>query len=214
MKLVFAIFLLVIFNTSFCQVLIKPKIGTAVSCMQKKLSDYSFSQQVSKARIQAGIAVELPFKKRLILQPELLYTVKGLRDTVETFSRTWLSAPDFKGYLYNFHYLELPVLVRFSDHNLRVGAGPSVAYLLHTKYHSSENMPFNIKKKYSRLDVGLNIEAAYRIKLFEIGTRFTYGLSDVKQLKNANPEFYSDEVIIGKNRSLQFYLSYCLNKWF
>lgn len=214
MKLAFFIFFLLVLNPSFSQVLIKPKIGTAVSCMQTDLPDYSANQQVSKARIQAGVAVELPFKKRFVLQPELLYTVKGLRDTFETFSRPWPSASDFKGYLYNFHYLELPVMIRFLDHNLRVGAGPSVAYLFHTKYKSGENMPFNIKRKYSKLDVGLNIEAAYRIKLLEIGTRFTYGLSDVKQLKNSNPEVYSDEVIIGKNRSLQFYLSYCFNKWF
>lgn len=189
-------------------------MGTAVSCMQTGLPGYSANEQVSKARIQAGVAVELPFRKRLTLQPELLYTVKGMRDTFDVYYGPQSSASDFRGHQYNFHYLELPVLVRFSDHNLRVGAGPSVAYLLYTKYRSSESMPFNIKKKYSKFDVGLNIEASYRIKMLEIGTRFTYGLLEVKKLKNSDPEVYSDETIIGRNRSLQFYLSYCLKKWF
>jgi hypothetical protein len=223
MKTIFTFIALVfIFSSSYSQISIKPKAGIAFTTFQRPTDIfYSDRNQVPKLRFHGGIALELPFRKNLLLQTELLYTVKGLWDTTRVYSSRSIpgsTLPYYKGYGYNFHYIELPVLARIPFDRFHIGAGTSIAYLLGADKvlgttKTVEKTPFGDRKlKYSRIDLSLNGELTGSIKSFELGLRYSYSLTTVKRLKDSDPEFYISDEKLGKNRSLQIYLAYTIKR--
>ena len=137
------ILVLGISHFSYSQATIKIKGAAVVSHLSRPPSNSS-GAQVPKIGFQTGAAFMFSHKK-ISLQAELLYTLKGLRDTTYIYSvvPTGNGYPYYRGYGYNFHYIELPIILRlpFVD-GVNLGIGPSVAYLLHSdKILDGRKMP-------------------------------------------------------------------------
>lgn len=197
------------------QYVIKPKLGLTLSRIKEPPADpnwfYPRSYQVPKIGLLAGAGVEYDLNPFFSVEADLLYTQKGLRDTVHISTFTFLGYE--KGYRYRFHYVELPLFLYFKvDQHLKLGVGPALGYLFKAEY-----LYGNEKKKSSNIncsnwDFGLAGDASWTVKRFEAGARFTYGISEVKVIKNYDPEFSIPYSITGKNTSFQFYINYLIKR--
>lgn len=210
-------FLFFCLTACFCgeaQYIIKPKLGLSLSRIKAPIDPYSYqNNQISKIGLQAGAGIEYELNTFFTTEVDLLYTQKGLRDT--THIRSMMRDSYYKGYTYRFHYVELPILLHFKvDKHFKLGAGPSLAYLLKAQYFLGGEKKNNSSIDYSNFDFGLVADASWTVKRFEGGARFTYGQSTVNfAAKTFDPEFPSaSKGSIGKNRTFQFYLNYLIKK--
>ena len=169
------------------------------------VSYMNIDMRESLVSFHAGAFSRIPLSDQVILQPELLYSVKGAK---------------FPGYFYyfdmnfTFYYISMPVLVgwKATDH-LLILAGPEFSYLASNKVEISKYGP-DVTGGFSALDVGLDLGVAYQITK-RIGTelRFSYGLVNVSEL------YFTDAhgqtiggLNEGKNRTVQLSVSYVLAK--
>jgi hypothetical protein len=206
--------LMIAFNTK-AQYIIKTKLGVNLTRVRIPDPDnwpYYADLQVLKIGLQAGAGIEYNLNSFFTAEADLLYTQKGLKDTTHM---QYFRVNGEKGFAYNFHYIELPVLVHFKvDDHLKLGAGASVSYLFKTQYYLDGKKRKNSSINYSNFDFGLVAEASWTIKRFEAGARLTHGISNVKfKSKYFDPELASESKgTIGKNRAFQFYLNYLIKK--
>lgn len=215
-KLLFLLLCLSVYFVGKGQIVIKPKIGLTLSRVNPPTPDFFYYQpnnQILKIGFQVGGGVEYNLNSMFTLEADLLYTRKGLRDT--THIRGPFINSYYKGYSYNFHYIELPVLIHFRvDNHLKLGVGPSVSYLVKAQYFLGGEKKNNSSIDYSNFDFGLLGDASWTVQRFEAGARFTYGLSKVDFVsKYFDPELPSQSAgTIGKNRTFQFYINYLIKK--
>ncbi|ANE51304.1 porin family protein [Flavisolibacter tropicus] len=214
------VLLLTITNVSFCQLTVTARAGINISHMQRpKPEGVAVRQdnQVVHIGYHAGASVALPVSKNLSIQTGLFYSLKGLRDTTHLSSWSLGGPAYYKGYGYNFHYLELPVLIKakLSDY-IHLGVGPSLSYLVQVDEFLDEKKIGKRDLQLSKMDYGIVGELSYTKKRFEMGARYSYSLSSVRyeRIGSNDPEFYNPyvEESIGKNRSVQFYVGYALIK--
>src|SRR5882757_272318 len=83
------------------------------------------SSEHMKAGFNAGVFAKLPVTKGFSIQPELLYSVKGAKDTYLNFLQ------GNGEYRFNLGYMELPVLAVVNlTRNFNIHAGPYLGYLV------------------------------------------------------------------------------------
>ena len=205
------LFVITISIMSFGQLVIKPKAGMNISQMQTQKTDFSWQDnQVPKVRFHVGLALEYPIFNQIKVQAELLYTQKGLKDTSHIPSR-FLGSPAHKGYGYNFHYLEVPVLIRFPfSSGFHLGVGPSIAYLLKTDNILGGEKVNSQDLTFTKFDYGINGDLSFSFKQLEIGARYNHSFATLKYSSTSNdPElFLPNNEVIGKNRVFQLYFGY------
>jgi hypothetical protein len=209
------------FNSSSAQHLFKVQAGLVLS----KMSNYRtintpFHQESQKTSlgIQLGFVAETKIQDRLSILAELMYTQKG--SVSEDISpRVAVNDPN-NSYTLSLSYVELPLLLRYNGwRNIFVTMGPSLGMLVDANYENQNpllailpGVSPNVTRYYSKMDVGANIGLSYQTRKFEIGARYTHGLSDVKIVTpSTDPEFsYSSILPVGRNRVLQFHINYIL----
>ncbi len=149
------IFLFSLSFSSFSQVLIKARAGLNMSKLQRPAGSFpGEDNQVFKLGPNIGAAVEVPLKKQFSLQAELNYSLKGLKDN-SVIRRG--SMGDYHGYGYNFHCIELPLLVRMAVcENFRVGLGPSIAWLAKVEESMEGIDVTDPNTTYTKMDYGIN----------------------------------------------------------
>src|SRR5690242_13429390 len=83
------------------------------------------SDENMKVGWNAGVFAKLPVTRGFSIQPELLYTNKGAKETYNNFI-------EGKGeYRFNLNYIELPLLAVFNvAKNFNIHAGPYASYLV------------------------------------------------------------------------------------
>ena len=121
---------------------------------------------------QAGVYSKIPLGNgSFSLQPELLYSGKGLKKD---------------GTEYNLNYLELPLKVAYNlapDFNFH--AGPYVGYLLNAKVKGSGQLadvsgmidPGAIDNSYfNNLDVGLTAGLGFSLNRLDLGFDYSFGI--------------------------------------
>lgn len=207
------VLLLLVLGTSFAshsQVLFKARAGLNLSRLQRAAASFRADEdkQVFKPGPVAGAAVEYALKKGFSLQAELNYSLKGLKDKAEVVRNNGT----YYGYGYNFHYIELPVLLRYAiKEKFHVGFGPSLSYLLNVDEIIEDIDVTDPSHKYKKLDLGLNADVAYSFDRFELGVRYNHGLRMVTYKGNEDLELPGSIDLnrkLGRNRTLQVYLAY------
>ena len=116
---------------------------------------------------------------------------------------------------YDFHYVELPLLLRYSfSNNFRIGAGPYIAVLVSGKEKVKSDFVFDLETSFTKLDFGLNGDLSYAFKRFEIFARYNYGLRMVTEVWDQDAEITGsgDKHEIGKNRTFQVGVAYLIRK--
>src|SRR6186713_39101 len=155
-----------------------------------------------KAGFNAGIFAKLPVTKGFSIQPELLYSVKGAKETYSNFVQ------GDGEYRFNLNYLELPLLAVVNiAPNFNLHAGGYAGYLVSANVKdmnsdgSIEGAQDLKADNFKRFDFGLVGGLGFDIQNFTMGARYNYGLTNIgksgslsgdltKNSKNAGFSFY------------------------
>ena len=163
------------------------------------------SSEHAKAGFNAGIFAKLPITQGFSIQPELLYTVKGAKDTYSNFVQ------GDGEYRFNLNYIELPVLAVINlTKNFSIHAGGYAAYLVSANVKDVDNNG-NIDGatdlnagNFKRFDFGLAGGAAIDISAVTIGARYNYGLTQIGKSGNLSGDLTSNS----KNAGLSVYIGF------
>ena len=138
------------------------------------------SSEHMKAGFNAGVFAKLPITKGFSIQPELLYSVKGAKDT---YSNVLQGDGEYR---FNLGYMELPVLAVVNlAPNFNLHLGGYAAYLVSANV-KDVNSNGDIQgasdlntDNFKRWDFGLIGGLGFDIQNFTIGARYNYGLSQI-----------------------------------
>lgn len=139
-------------------------------------NDDEFFNADSQTRLHLGVLAHYQFTRRIGLQGELLYSMKGAR--ADEFSI-------FKDYTIDLNYLSLPVMIQFALGNrLNIELGPYVAVLLNSRQSfqeldaSLENFDVS-EDDVNYVDVGAAAGIVYTASSgVGVGLRYSQGFAD------------------------------------
>ena len=153
----------------------------------------------------AGLLLQVSIFKMFMLQPELLYSIKGHKFPATSF--------DGGGTL-SLNYISVPVLVGFRPtKKITVLAGPEFNFLT-TANSKFNGIDHDVSKIYRKFNMAVDIGVAYKI-IAGLGAelRYSYGFEDLVDVtytdQNGN-DIGKDRA--GSNRVLQFVVFYKLFK--
>lgn len=184
---------------------LRPKFGIKGGLNLTNLYVDNVSDEHMKAGFNAGIFAKLPVTRGFSIQPELLYSLKGAKDTYKNF---------FQGsgeYQFNLGYIELPVLAVINlARNFNLQAGGYAAYLIAANVKNVDNQG-NINgatdlnaDNFQRFDYGLAGGLAFDIENVTIGARYNYGLGNIGKSGSLSGDLTKNS----KNAGLSIYLGF------
>lgn len=161
------------------------------------------SSEHMKAGFNAGVFAKLPITKGFSIQPELLYSVKGAKDTYGNFIQ------GNGEYRFNLGYMELPVLAVVNlAPNFNLHLGGYAAYLVSANV-KDVNSNGDIQgatdlntDNFKRWDFGLVGGLGFDIQNFTIGARYNYGLSQIGKSGNLSGDLTKNS----KNAGVSVYV--------
>ena len=122
----------------------------------------------------AGIYTQFSLGDFFSIQPEALYSRKGIERNDSTF---------------RFDYLEVPVLAVFNiTENVSVHFGPQVGVMMSAKEEDTEIdlEPLNT------FDYGIAAGAEARLSIFRLGARYNLGFADLRKENNLGQKINQD----------------------
>lgn len=137
----------------------------------------------SKLGFHVGAMMQYPMGGNFILQPELLYTMKG-----GTFDLEFLGKNEITG---TANYLEMPLLVKYNVEmpsiKIQPYIGASIAYLLVAEIENKKTVlgvttttTDDVKDDMEALEAGLNLGADVIVmQNFMVGLRYNMGLTEI-----------------------------------
>ncbi len=157
-----------------------PKFGIKGAISLTNLYVDDVSKEHSKVGFNAGVYAKLPLTTGFSIQPELLYSIKGAKDTYSNFVQ------GDGEYRFNLGYIELPVLAVVNlTKNFNIHAGPYVGYLVSANVKNVDDNgeiqgATDLKAdNFNRWDVGLAGGVGFDVSAFTLGARYNYGLSKI-----------------------------------
>lgn len=175
----------------------QPIIGGRLGLNMANISQKDIKDNGARIGLHIGGMMQFPLEQNILIQPELLYSMKGMKQ----------DKPD--GTTWAMDYLEFPVIVKY-DYvipNLRVQPyiGPSFGLLLSAKTKWERNFEWvtaDFKDYTNDLDVGLNIGADVvfmknilpDLPILMLGMRYNIGLTNAS--KDPLPDFYNRTFMI------------------
>jgi len=158
-----------------------------------------------KTGFNAGVFAKLPVTKGFSIQPEILYSLKGAKESYDNFLQ------GSGQYRFNLGYVEVPLLAVVNlAKNFSIHAGGYGAYLTNaqTKDVNNDGTIHGITdlnaNDFNRWDFGLAGGAAFDIENFTIGARYNYGLTKIAK----SGSFSSDVLGDAKNNGLSVYIGF------
>lgn len=161
-----------------------------------------------KIGLHAGVFTKISFNESFAVQPELVYSGKGLK---LDFADEIASAGETK---LNLNYIELPVqLVYNLSNDFAFHFGPYLSYLLnanmktdanvlnHYQISSTDNLD---KKHFNSFDFGLTGGLAYDLNPFIFGFNYSLGLTQVAKDNDVSHNIFGD----AKNNVIQVYAGF------
>lgn len=182
-----------------------PKFGIKGGLNLTSLYVDNVSSEHMKAGFNAGIFAKLPVTKGFSIQPELLYSVKGAKDTYNNFVQ------GDGEYRFNLGYMELPVLAVVNiTPNFNIHAGPYLGYLVSANVKnvnsngSIEGATELNTGDFNRWDVGLAGGVGFDISAFTLGARYNYGLRNIGKSGNLSGDLTKNS----KNAGVSIYIGF------
>ena len=163
----------------------------------------SGNQAETKFSYLTGVAAILPIHQHFRVHAELLYSNKGALGDIYG-----------RDYSNNYHYLSLPLLLRYQViDRLSVGIGPELDYLFGVYQRSEAGSSFPMSSYYKPLDLGINLDVQYDLlDKLSLGLRYNLGVYDITE-RLEGTTFEGTPFVVDSNvynRSLQLSLFY----WF
>jgi len=158
-----------------------------------------------KFGFHVGAFNKIPISDRFAIQPELLYSVKGLEYSYE--NTTGVDGES----QFNLHYIDLPVLLVFNlaeDFSFQIG--PYIGYLAHANVDTDATIlnSFGINENeeidrdnFNKFDYGLTAGMTFDLDPFLVGFDYSMGLNPVSR------DDKSAKILLGdaKNRVIQVF---------
>ena len=149
--------------------------------------------------------MEIDVTKGFSIQPELLYSVKGAKDTYSNFIQ------GNGQYRINLGYIEMPLLAVINlAKNFNLLAGGYAAYLVSANVKDVDNTgsingatTLNANN-FQRWDYGLAGGLGFDIENFTIGARYNYGLSNIGKSGSLSGDLIKNS----KNADLSIYVGF------
>ncbi len=122
----------------------------------------------SKTAFHVGVLAEIPLLDKFSLQPELLYSVQGIKENDDN--------AEFK-----LNYLQLPLMGKYYvTDEFSLEAGPQVGFLLSAKAKVEGEGEGDIKDDMNKTDFGLNFGLGYTLgNRLNVNARYNFGLSKI-----------------------------------
>lgn len=182
---------------------LSPKFGIKGGVNLTNMYVKDVSDENMKVGFNAGFFAKLPVARGFSIQPELLYTSKGAKETYNNFL-------EGKGeYRFNLNYIELPVLAVINvAKNFNVHVGPYVSYLAaaNIKDLKDDGTIHNVTDlkadNFNRVDYGLAGGFGIDISNFTLGARYNYGFREVGKSGSLSGELTKDS----KNSAISLYI--------
>lgn len=184
---------------------LSPKFGIKAGVNLTNMYVQDVSDENMKVGFNAGFFAKLPITRGFSIQPELLYTSKGAKETYDNFIQG-------EGeYRFNLNYIELPVLAVINlAKNFNVHVGPYVAYLADVNIKDLEdNGTINEisdldTDNFKRIDYGVVGGLGIDISNFTLGARYSYGLREIGESGSLSGELTKDS----KNSVISLYIGF------
>jgi hypothetical protein len=166
--------------------------------------DDDVSDENMKVGFNAGFFAKLPVTRGFSIQPELLYSSKGAKETYDNFIM------GDGEYRFNLNYIELPVLAVFNlSKNFNLHVGPYVSYLAGVNIKDLNKDEGTIDEvaeldadNFNRFDYGLAGGLGIDISNFTIGARYNYGLREIGKSGSVSGELLKNS----KNSAISLYI--------
>jgi len=146
-----------------------------------------------------GVLVKVPLEKKIFLQPELIYSLKGHK----------IDEPDlyYKGNLH-LHYLNIPIMLGNQLNKLDFMMGPELGYLMYRQYKTTPDI--NFSDAFRKIDLSLNAGLHYKIVGgLGIEIRYNYGILKLIEVPERDSEgFVVGKTYVGRNRVFQIAFDY------
>ena len=171
-----------------------------------------------KLLYNGGIYMKIPIKRKLTIQPELLYSAQGSKlilnesnliggtnpnDPIITGSKSDME--------YSLNYLVLPVMINFNLYKgFFIGTGPQIGYLISAKRKVSDSSDSffsndNFKTNFENFTFDINLGLGYEFKSgLNLGFRYSLGLNNINKSDVFGLEY--------NNRVFQFSVAYTIFK--
>jgi opacity protein-like surface antigen len=181
-------FILFLSTSAISQVAFGIKAGPAISNTYEVLGDTISGFSDAQITYLAGGFMRFDLSKKLGLQTELLYSLKGNFNT-------------------DYGYISLPIMLQYEFlPNLRAEAGLEAAYLLSAQMEFISGNRLDERSSYKDFDLGVNFGINYDfLEKFTAGLRYNLGLVNTW---NDEPRFGIGTDSSVKNHSLQLSLGY------
>lgn len=128
----------------------------------------------SKIGLQAGLLANFALSDLISIQPEVLYSQKGLQSEADSDDKLKLN------------YIDVPLLVKVNAGGLFFEGGPQVGFLAGAKI-TDGNEDRDIKDLYNTVDFGYVAGLGYQLESGPmIGLRYNGGISNINE-GDANP---------------------------
>ncbi|MBS2096753.1 porin family protein [Carboxylicivirga linearis] len=177
------------------------------------LSSMTFDNADEKNRLpgfNVGVFTHLPITKTFGVQPEVLYSTKGVK---AIYNEEFLGMEVAEGESeLNLKYLEVPVYFTFNfSKSFDIHLGPYIAVLLNSNAETDTEVLdwMNINEsedidndQFNKLDYGLAGGIAYHINNLSLGVNYSYGLNQVASSDEPIETLLGD----AKNSNLQVYI--------
>lgn len=182
---------------------LSPKFGIKGGVNLTNMFVDDVSDENMKVGFNAGFFAKLPVTRGFSIQPELLYTSKGAK---ETYNNIIQGEGEYR---FNLNYIELPVLAVINvAKNFNIHAGPYVSYLaaaniknLHED-HSQDEIAELDADNFNRFDYGLVGGLGIDISNFTIGARYNYGLREIGKSGSLSGQVTKDS----RNSAISLYI--------
>lgn len=193
------------------------KAGLNVASLTGDLEDMD-----PRLGFHAGVFAEIRLSEKFSLQPELLFSQQGAKES-------YFDQGSFDGFSYvekddttfMLNYINIPILAKiYLTDKFSFEAGPQISLLMSARYKYNymaeayfngelieseyESGSESIKDEIKNLDFGLNLGFSYAINSnFSVQTRYVFGLSNIVK----ESDFDDDDFSI-KNGVFQFSIGY------
>ncbi len=200
--LISSIVLLVFSGKAFAQ---ESQIGVKGGLNLSTLNIDSKNDKNLKAGFHAGVFTKIPLTESFAIQPELLYSMKGVKYSFEDNILADGRAN------FNLNYLELPVKLVFNlSEDFEIQFGPYVSYLINANVDTDadvlgfwkiDNNKELDRKNYNALDYGLSLGLGFDFDPLIIGFNYNLGLNPVAKEDKMSRKILGD----AKNSVIQVY---------
>ena len=184
---------------------LKAKFGIKGGLNLTTLYSSDVSSDHMKAGFDAGVFAKLPVTKGFSIQPEILYSLKGAKNTYSNFVQ------GDGEYRFNLGYVEVPVLAVVNlAPNFNLHLGGYAAYLVNSNIKNVDNNgevqgATNLSTSdFNRWDFGLVGGLGFDIENFTLGARYNYGLSEIGKSGNLTGDLTKNQ----KNAGISVYVGF------